>query len=284
MCEMFLDSCQTLPYRVFFFQTGAQPPPPAGDSSRLCRHKWRILNEPGSFEANSSTGFRREHIRKLAVVSAGKPGAGHDTAALSVSAAAALSFLKQTRGMLTWTAKDLQTSLLVTPAQAQQILGAFELQGYVKKSEEAPAEWLTTLNGEAVSGAKPPRFSRESVEKSLAALRARMAQANQDRDAPYTVAQALAFGDFQTSAAQVQPADVGIRLLPRTSREGQRASPRGAKSAAEFLRRLRARDPKLTLIRYEPWMSARAHLNLLAAQRAENTAASSKLKNGRKPR
>lgn len=225
-----------------------------------------------------------EQAGKLAVTSAAKRKSAGDEAAPPVSAAAAISFLKQTRGMLSWTAKDLQTALLAKPKQAQQILGAFELQGYAKKSEENPQEWLTTLNGESVSGSKPPRFSRQSVERSLALLRERIELANQDRHAPYTVAEAVAFGDFQTSTAQAQPADVGVRLLPRTSRDDQHAPPRGAKGALEFLRRLRARDLKLNLIRYQPWMSARAHLNLLASQRAEDAVNSSKLKIRRRTR
>ena len=216
------------------------------------------------------------HVGKRAVTTANEP----KSASNGVSAAAALSFLKQTRGMLSWTPKDLQTSLLATPPEAREVLGLLELQGYVKKSHEKSEEWLTTLNGEAVSGSKPPRFSRESVEKALASLRERIEQANQGRQAPYIVAQAVAFGDFQMGAAQAQAADVGIQLVARTSQ----ASPRGAKGAAEFLRDLRAKDLKVNLVHYQPWMSARAHLNLLVSQRAEIAANLLKLKSRRKTR
>ena len=98
---------------------------------------------------------------------------------------AVMSFLKQTRGLLTWTLSDLQKSLLITAAQAQDVLTALEFQGYIKQAEDSPQEWLTTLNGEAVSGSKPPRFARESVEKASDALRERLHWTNKDSRSTY---------------------------------------------------------------------------------------------------
>lgn len=75
------------------------------------------------------------------------------------------------------------------------MIQALELQGYVKEAENSQ-EWLTTLNGEAVSGSKLPRFDREGVEKSLSSLAERIKFDNKDPRSPYKVAQAVAFGDF----------------------------------------------------------------------------------------
>lgn len=188
----------------------------------------------------------------------------------ALSAAAAISFLKETRGLLTWTIKDLQKSLLIGAAQAREVVAALELQGYVKQAEN-PNEWLTTLHGEAVSGSKAPRFSREAVEKSLAALRERIKFINKDPRSPYKIAQAVAFGDFLHGSAQAQAADVGILL---ESRDSSAEHPDNSKlddavkgirekDRAAFLKHLRARDLKVSLLPYEPWMSERSHLNLL---------------------
>jgi len=181
-----------------------------------------------------------------------------------------MSFLKETRGLLIWTSNDLQKSLLIGAVQAREMIAAFELQGYVKLAENQH-EWLTTLNGEAVSGSKPPRFSREAVEKSLAALRERIKFINKDARSPYRIAEAVAFGDFLHGAAQAQAADVGVMLEGRDSAAKRTATSerdnakKGTreKDRRAFLKDLRARDLKVSLLAYEPWMSARSHLNLL---------------------
>ena len=113
----------------------------------------------------------------------------------SIPAAAAISFMRETRGLVSWTVKDLQRSLLIPVPQARDVIQALELQGYVKHAENSQ-EWLTTLNGEAVSGSKLPRFDREGVGKSLSSLAERIKFVNKDPRSPYKVAQAVAFGDF----------------------------------------------------------------------------------------
>jgi len=178
----------------------------------------------------------------------------------TVPIAAVMSFLKETRGLLTWTLKDLQKSLLITALQAHDVVTALELQGYVKPSEDDPHEWVTTLNGEAVSGSKNPRFARENVEKALNSLRERIHNSNNDSSSPYTVTEAVAFGDFLEARAQVQAADVGIRLVARQSKSGGKESVR----KREFLKRFRARDVKMNLLPYETWMSGRSHRSLLS--------------------
>lgn len=177
---------------------------------------------------------------------------------LPVPAAAALSFLKETKGMLTWTVKDIQKSLLISAAQAKDVITALELQGYVKQAEN-PHEWLTTLNGEGVSGSKLPRFRPDSVNESLATLRERMQSLNKDSDASFIIAQAVAFGDFLLERPLVQAADVGIAFTTRAA-----AGPaKGKRSRSAVVKELRARDPKLNLIPYVSWMSGRSHRNLL---------------------
>ena len=171
-----------------------------------------------------------------------------------LAAAATISFLKETRGLLTWTVKDLQRSLLISAAQAAEAIAALQFQGYVKPSEEHPHEWITTLNGETVSGSKAPRFDKTSVETALATLKKRIASVNADSGESYRVARAVAFGDFLSDRSRVQAADVAIALAPRAKQ---------SETKTEFLRKLRARNLKLNLVPYEPWMSARSHRDIL---------------------
>jgi hypothetical protein len=44
------------------------------------------------------------------------------------------SFLKETRGMTSWTARDLAKSLKISPTAAKQALAILEMQGYVKST------------------------------------------------------------------------------------------------------------------------------------------------------
>jgi hypothetical protein len=204
----------------------------------------------------------------------------------SLPAEAALSFLKDTKGTLTWSARDLSETLNINPREGKQVLAFLQAQGYAQPSSassNSKAQWLTTPAGEAVSGAKPPRFTRERVEQALADLQARIQQNNKDHHAPFRVTTAVAFGDFLVKdRARAQAADVGITLARREVRPGRGghtkaashpqgvsaslAEPRSASEAqAEraFLRQLRAKSALLNLRPYIDWMHLRSHRNLL---------------------
>jgi hypothetical protein len=180
----------------------------------------------------------------------------------SISGSAAMSFLKETRGLLTWTSHDVQKSLLVSAAEARQVIAVLELQGYVKQAEDEH-QWMTTIHGEAVSGSKAPRFKTESVDASLSALRERLRSGNRDAHSGWIVTEAVAFGDFLAGRAQAQAADVGIQLGSpgQAARNSESAKERTSKLA--FLKTLRARDLRLKLQFYERWMSERSHHDLL---------------------
>ena len=178
----------------------------------------------------------------------------------SVSAAAAFSFLKETKGLLTWTPSDLAKSLKINPAEAKQVLAALEMQGYIKP--HGRDEWLTTLAGETVSGAKTPRFTPESIEEALAALRSRIKLVNQDSKALYKITDAAAFGDFLSGQARAQAADVGIQLVRRKS-EGGEHSKKEQVARLAFLKQLRGKTQMLNVRPYEEWMGSRTHRSLL---------------------
>lgn len=189
------------------------------------------------------------------------PRGGHRKSASSVPATEALSFLKETRILDSWTVADLAKSLHVSSAEARQIIAALELQGYVKKQGR---EWTTTANGHAVSGSAMPGYTRVTIERALTRLKNQITEANQDASSAYQIIEAVAFGDFlNKNATRVQAADVGIRLEPRTKKRIGAESFSDHKSEEAFLKLLRNHMSMVRLTSYEEWMSKRSHLRLL---------------------
>jgi len=181
---------------------------------------------------------------------------------ISLPAAALFSFLKDTRGVTAWTLRDFAKTLGLSSSAAAQALAILEMQGYVHHSRLD--EWMTTPEGETVSGSKFPRFSRTSVEQSLASLANHLKRVNHDSSAPYKIADAVAFGDFLNERSRVQAADVGIGLSTRNSSQVSGASqPSHDRRQQEFLKKLRCRTPLLNVRPYADWMSLRSHRNLL---------------------
>ena len=119
----------------------------------------------------------------------------------ALSAVAAMSFLKETRGLLTWTIKDLQKSLLIGATQAREVIAALGLQAYVKRAEN-PLEWRSHDKRRAArartlraSAGKPWRNRSQlcaNESSSSIKIAARL----------YKIAQAVAFGDFLRGSAQ----------------------------------------------------------------------------------
>jgi hypothetical protein len=132
----------------------------------------------------------------------------------SLPAVELLSFLKQTRRVQTWTEKDLAKALKIGVSQAKQAIAVLQLQGYIEPAGTT-AKWRITEQGDQVAGAKPPRFTRQSVEHALNELRVRIQEVNEDTTVDYTITDAVAFGDFLGDAVRVQAAEVGIRLTPK---------------------------------------------------------------------
>lgn len=168
---------------------------------------------------------------------------------------AVFSFLKDTRGMISWTARDLAETLGVTLAQANDALPVLEMQGYIRSSGKD--EWLTTIEGETVSGSVAPRYQKEAVDDALVALQDRIRKLNADRGASVVVTRAIAFGDFLSDRARVQAADIGIEASAR----GTKAAPQ--RPSASLLSSLKAKSPMLQLHPFASWMLARTHRDLL---------------------
>jgi hypothetical protein len=178
-----------------------------------------------------------------------------------VPATELLSFLKQTHGP--WTERDISKALNISSAEAKQAVSAMQLQGYAEPIARTKS-WRTTEAGLTVSGAKTARLTCKAVEQALSTLRDRIQAINNDKRAEYTVSEAVAFGDFLTQDARVQPAEVGIRLTPRNTDVDASASAVEYKAEEAFLKRLRGRSAALHIQAYEPWMSARSHRKLLS--------------------
>jgi hypothetical protein len=180
----------------------------------------------------------------------------------SVPTAAVMSFLKDTRGSLTWTARDLAETLGIAVAEAATVLTIMEMQGYVKPMHGGK-EWLTTPAGETVSGSKLPHFTRERIETALSALKQRIVAARKDFKSPFKISAAVAFGDFLGDRPRVQAPDVGIEFARRKTDESARGSATENKERLAFLKQLKAKNTPLNLQAYQEWMSKRSHLKLL---------------------
>jgi hypothetical protein len=176
-------------------------------------------------------------------------------------AAELLSFLKQTRGIRTWTEKDLAKALKIGLSEAKEAIAALQLQGYIEAAG-ATGKWRITEQGDLVSGTKPPRFTRQSLEQALGELRDRIRGVNDDANADYTISDAVAFGDFLEDAARVQAAEVGIRLICR-GHEQLTASAKDHRAELAFLKGLRGKTALLKIVPFEDWMRSRSHRDLL---------------------
>jgi len=172
----------------------------------------------------------------------------------NIPVAAVFSFLKDKRGALSWTLRDLTQTLNISEQDARRVLAILKLQGYV--SETSDNELLTTASGEIVSGSKPPRFTRECVDRAFSGLSDRIAANNSDRNTDFKITQAVAFGDFLSGGANCQAADVGIELTPREPASGR-------DQVNYFLKQLRGKSQFLNIKPFEPWMSKRSHRRLL---------------------
>ena len=180
----------------------------------------------------------------------------------SVPAAAVMSFLKDTRGSLTWTSRDLAETLGIAIAEATKVLVIMEMQGYVKPTRGGK-DWLTTSAGETVSASKLPHFTRERIDAALAALKQRIAAARKDFKSPFEISAAVAFGDFLSDRPRVQAPDVGIEFARRKSDHTARGSATENKKRLAFLKQLRGKNTPLNLQPYQEWMGKRSHLKLL---------------------
>jgi hypothetical protein len=172
-----------------------------------------------------------------------------------------LSFLKETRGVPSWSSNDLAKALNVGAAVAKQVVAFLEAQGYLDSTGRG--EWFTTAAGDAVSGSKPPRYTAESAAAALSELAERIITVNGDEAAPFKIATAVAFGDFLTGRARVQAPDVGIQLTPRRPEADDPASAVAQAARLKFLGQLKERRPTLSVRPYEEWMSSRRHRKLV---------------------
>ncbi len=180
----------------------------------------------------------------------------------AVPAAAVMSFLKDTRGLVSWTTRDLAETLGIAAAEAAKVIAIMEMQGYVK-SQQGGRGFFTTGEGQAVSGSKLPHFTLERVERALAGLKERLGAVRKDFKAPFKVSKAVAFGDFLKDSPRVQAADVGIELVDRKASDTRTNSATESKERLVFLKQLRAKNAALNLQPYQEWMSKRAHQKLV---------------------
>lgn len=186
----------------------------------------------------------------------------------NLPAEAALSFLRDTKGSVSWSLRDMSQTLNISREESERVAALLQMQGYVQPEAHKAGDWITTPAGETVSGAKTPRFDRATVEAALTSLKERIEETNNDRAAKFEISGAVAFGDFLAKdRARVQAADVGIELA-RKDRKREPDEIAVAHSAVEareeqsFLRQLRGRSALINLKMYADWMKKRTHRKL----------------------
>lgn len=173
----------------------------------------------------------------------------------TIPIAAVFSFLKDMRGALTWSERDLIATLKVVPKDAGKILALLQMQGYVQKAQSG--EWLATAAGEIVSGSKSPRFQPANIEQALASLSTRIASLNRDVHSEFKIVNAVAFGDFLGHRSKCQAANVGVELRPRVAGKDH-----DNRQERKLLKLLAAKNKLLHVQPYEAWMSERSHRRL----------------------
>lgn len=186
----------------------------------------------------------------------------------SLPAEAALSFLRDTKGTVSWSLRDMSQTLNIPKEESERVVTLLQMQGYVQPEAHEAGSWMTTPSGETVSGAKPPRYDPATVESALASLKQHIEETNKNRDVKFEITVAVAFGDFLAKdRARVQAADVGVELVrkdrKRSSDEIAVAhSAVDAREEQNFLRQLRGRSALINLKMYADWMGQRTHRKL----------------------
>jgi hypothetical protein len=187
----------------------------------------------------------------------------------TIPAEAALSFLRDTKGSVSRSLRDLSQTLNISREEADRVVALLQIQGYVQPEAHKSGEWITTPAGETVSGAKQPRFDRATVEAALTSLKERIEDLNSNRAAKFRITRAVGFGDFLAKdRARVQSADVGIELTRKDRKQtsNEIVTPHSAVEAREeqeFLRQLRGRSALINLRNYSEWMGTRTHQKLV---------------------
>jgi hypothetical protein len=177
----------------------------------------------------------------------------------AIAPAAVWSFLKKTRGDLSWTTERMIRTLKISAVEAGNALAALNLQGYIQPGGEE-AEWITTPAGEEISGSKMARYTREKVDRALAEFAVRLKEANKDSKSAYKVKQVVAFGDFLSKQVRVQAPDVGVEVAERKQQNNHADIPNSELEV--FLKVLKGKSSVLNVRRYESWMSERVHRKL----------------------
>jgi|HubBroStandDraft_6_1064221.scaffolds.fasta_scaffold297833_2 hypothetical protein len=179
----------------------------------------------------------------------------------SLPMAAVWSFLKDTRGAISWSTQELAKSLKISAVEAHRVAEILQLQGYVK--QHGTGQWITTISGGTISGSKTPRFTLEHVENVLASLSKRFKEINDGSQAQFKISKAVAFGDFLDGRARVQAPDVGIQLVRRIAAAAAAGAAQERSAEREFLKSLRGNTSILNIQPYQKWMSDRPHRKLL---------------------
>ncbi len=170
----------------------------------------------------------------------------------SPSAPAVTSFLKEFSAAPPWTVKDMARTVNFPEAEAKSAVAMLQAAGYINAA--SGGRWVTTEQADVVSGAKPPRFTRSSVEKAISALLDRVRAWNAAHRSGINVARVIVFGDYLSDRDRLQAAEIGVEFA-----HGGEPGAEEHETEQQAIKELKARSAMLNLRVLEAWMLGRVH-------------------------
>ena len=131
-----------------------------------------------------------------------------------VSPSAVRGFLRQSAELPTWTAADVVKALDIDAKTAEGVLTAMQIVGYIEPVKGG--KYRNTEAGNAVAHVSKARpIKRETAEKALADLLARVKNLNRDDEYLYSVDKMVVFGPYFEGAEKIKDIDVAVELSPK---------------------------------------------------------------------
>ena len=166
----------------------------------------------------------------------------------TTSAAAVLSFLKQSALEPTWSISYFARALGVDAQTAKRTAAELAAVGYIEPIPGKADNWRNTEAGDTVAGAKEPRLTRATADKAVADFLDRVNHVNADGSSPLRVAKAIAVGGYTTEHQHIQDVEVAVALEPKRRSEVTRGQER------EMLRFLKGRSRALEVVQLTGWI------------------------------
>jgi hypothetical protein len=137
-------------------------------------------------------------------------------------------FLKQAALEREWSPRNIISALAIDASSAKQVAAELTLMGYAEPVPRKRDTWRNTEVGNTVSGARPPRLTREKAEELLTDIGDRAAEINLKDEFPVRIVRIGAFGGIMTKHDRIQDIDLIVQLERKPNKEVTEADRRTA--------------------------------------------------------